>query len=101
MNVETGQPVKYPGDFSVVESRPRPVVSADDADWEIDYENMNVKDAISDIERVEKIATGKRIHPKRVAERQKARIYVEDNPYDDIVNRYGDAGDIPDWWENE
>ena len=101
MNVETGQPIKYPGDFSVVESRPRPVVSADDADWEIDYENMNVKDAISDIERVEKIATGKRIHPKRVAEREKARTYVEDNPYDDIVNRYGDAGDIPDWWENE
>ena len=62
---------------------------------------MNVKDAISDIERVEKIATGKRIHPKRVVERQKARIYVEDNPYDDIVNRYGDAGDNPDWWENE
>ena len=101
IDLETKQPIKYPGDFSVIESRPRPVVSAHDADWEIDYESMNVKDAISDIERVEKIATGKRIHPKRVAERQKARIYVEDNPYDDIVNRYGDAGDIPDWWENE
>ena len=101
IDLETGQPIKYPGDFSVIESRPRPVVSPHDADWEIDYESMNVKDAISDIERVEKIATGKRIHPKRVAERQKARIYVEDNPYDDIVNRYGDAGDNPDWWENE
>ena len=101
MNLETGQPVKYPGDFSVVENRPRPVYDPHSADYEIDYENMSVKDAISDLERVEKIATGKRIHPKRVAEREKARAYVEDNPYDDIVNRYGDAGDIPDWWENE
>jgi len=99
MNVETGQPIKYPGEFSVIENRPRPIVSPHDADWEIDYENMNVKDAISNIERVEKIATGKRIHPKRVAEREKARAYVEDNPYDDITNRYGDAGDNPDWWD--
>jgi hypothetical protein len=99
MNLETGQPVKYPGDFSVVENRPRPVYDPHSADYEIDYENMSIKDAVSDIEKVEKIATGKRIHPKRVAQREKARADVEDRPYEDIINRYGDAGDNPDWWD--
>jgi hypothetical protein len=55
---------------------------------------MSTKDAVSDLERIEKIATGKRIPPQRVAQREKARAFVEENPYDDIVNRYGDAGDI-------
>ena len=99
INLETGQPIKYPGDFTVVENRPRPVYDPHSADYEIDYENMNVENAISDIERVEKIATGKRIHPKRVAQREKARADVEDRPYEDIINRYGDAGDNPDWWD--
>ena len=94
VDLETGKQIIEPGEFSVMENRPRPVYSPDDADFEIDYEKMNVEDAISDIERIEKIATGKRIHPKRVEQREKARAFVEDNPYDDIINRYGDAGDI-------
>ena len=94
VDLETGKQIIEPGEFSVMENRPRPVYSQDDADFEIDYEKMNVEDAISDIERIEKIATGKRIHPKRVEQREKARAFVEDNPYDDIINRYGDAGDI-------
>jgi hypothetical protein len=81
-----------------METRPRPAYEP--GDWELDYENMSVKDAISDIERIEKIATNKRIHPKRVEQREKARAYVEDNPYDDIANRYPEP-DIPDWWSNE
>ena len=52
---------------------------------------MNVEDAVSDLERLEKIATGKRIHPKRVEQRAGARKFVEENPSEDIVNRYGDS----------
>jgi hypothetical protein len=59
-------------------------------DYEIDYDLVSYDQAISDIERAEKVATGKRINPKRVQEREAARKYVEENPYDDIVNRYGD-----------
>jgi hypothetical protein len=98
MDLETGKAINYPGEFSVMETRPRPAYEP--GDWELDYENMSVKDAISDIERVEKIATNKRIPPKRVQQREKARAYVEDNPYDDIANRYPEP-DIPDWWNNE
>jgi hypothetical protein len=94
IDLETGKAINDPGEFSVIENRPRPVYSPDDADYEIDYEKMSTKDAVSDLERIEKIATGKRIPPQRVAQREKARAFVEENPYDDIVNRYGDAGDI-------
>ena len=94
IDLATGKAINDPGEFSVIENRPRPVYSPDDADYEIDYEKMSTKDAVSDLERIEKIATGKRIPPQRVAQREKARAFVEENPYDDIVNRYGDAGDI-------
>ena len=90
INVETGEPVKYPGDFSVVEQRPKPDYS-DPGNFEIDYEVMSVDDTISDLEKLEKIGTGKRIHPKRVEQRTGARKFVEDNPSEDIVNRYGDS----------
>jgi hypothetical protein len=96
IDLETGKAINYPGEFSVMETRPRPAYEP--GDWELDYENMSVKDAISDLERVEKIATGKRIHPKRVQQREKARANVENNPYDDIANRYPEP-DVPDWWE--
>jgi hypothetical protein len=90
INVETGEPVKYPGDFSVVEQRPKPDYG-DPGNFEIDYEVMSVDDTISDLEKLEKIGTGKRIHPKRVEQRTGARKFVEDNPSEDIVNRYGDG----------
>jgi len=90
INVETGEPVKYPGDFSVVEQRPKPDYG-DPGNFEIDYEVMSVDDTISDLEKLEKIGTGKRIHPKRVEQRTGARKFVEDNPSEDIVNRYGDS----------
>jgi len=99
MNVETGQPIKEPGDFYIMENRPRSTArSHHDSDFEIDYDVVSPEEAISDIERVERVATGKRIHPKRVEERTAARKYVEENPYDDIVNRYGEA-DPKDWFE--
>jgi hypothetical protein len=90
INVETGEPVKYPGDFSVVEQRPKPDYG-DPGNFEIDYEVMSVDETISDLEKLEKIGTGKRIHPKRVEQRTGARKFVEDNPSEDIVNRYGDG----------
>jgi hypothetical protein len=81
-----------------METRPRPAYEP--GEWELEYENMSVKDAISDIERVEKIATNKRIHPKVVEQRAGARKFIEENPYEDIINRYPDP-ETPDWWEYE
>jgi hypothetical protein len=68
IDLETGKSINEPGEFSVIETRPRPAYEP--GDFELEYENMSVKDAVSDLERVEKIATGKRIHPKRVAKRK-------------------------------
>ena len=58
IDLETGKAINEPGEFIVMETRPRPAYEP--GDWELEYENMSVKDAISDIERVEKIATNKR-----------------------------------------
>ena len=55
---------------------------------------MSLNESISDLERIEKIATGKKIDPKRIKEREAVRKYVEENPMDDVVNRYGDAEDF-------
>jgi hypothetical protein len=96
IDLETGKTINEPGEFSVMETRPRPAYEP--GEWELEYESMSVKDAISDLEKVEKIATGKRIHPKRVEQRAGARKFIEENPYEDIVNRYPDP-DVPDWWE--
>jgi hypothetical protein len=96
IDLETGKTINDPGEFSVMETRPRPAYEP--GEWELEYESMSVKDAISDLEKVEKIATGKRIHPKRVEQRAGARKFIEENPYEDIVNRYPDP-DVPDWWE--
>ena len=97
INLDTGAEIKSPGDFTVVEQRPRPE-SNNPGKIEIDYESMSVEDTISDLERLEKIGTGKRIHPKRVEQRTGARKFIEDNPYEDIANRYPDPN-VPDWWE--
>ena len=86
----TGKAINEPGNFSVIEQRPKPDYG-DPGNFEIDYESMSVEDAISDLERVEKIATGKRIPPQRVKQRTGARKFVEENPSEDIVNRYGDS----------
>ena len=91
IDLQTQKPIKEPGDFSVIEQRPRPIGGPEDAEFEIDFEKLTKEDAISDLERVEKIATGKRIHPKRVEQRTKERKFIEENPYEDIVNRYPDG----------
>jgi hypothetical protein len=86
-----GKKVNVEGSFNVLEQRPRPVGGPEDADFELDFETFTKENAISDIEKIEKIATGKKIDPKRIEQRTAARKFVEENPYDDIVNRYGDS----------
>jgi len=90
INLDTGAEIKSPGDFTVVEQRPRPE-SGNPGKIEIDYESMSVDDTISDLERLEGIGTGKRINPRRVQQRAAARKYIEDNPHEDVVNRYPDG----------
>jgi hypothetical protein len=90
INLDTGAEIKSPGDFTVVEQRPRPE-SGNPGKIEIDYESMSVDDTISNLERLEGIGTGKRIHPRRVQQRAAARKYIEDNPHEDVVNRYPDG----------
>jgi len=94
IDLETGKEVKYPGEFSVVEQRPRPL--SEPGDFEFDYESLNVGDAFSDIEKLEKIGTGKIKDVKKIEERAKGRKMLEQSPYEDIINRYPDP-DIGDY----
>ena len=94
IDLETGKQVKYPGEFSVVEQRPRPL--SEPGDFEFDYESLNVGDAFSDIEKLEKIGTGKIKDVKKIEERAKGRKMLEQSPYEDIINRYPDP-DIGDY----
>jgi len=88
INLETGKEVKYPGEFYVVENRPRTL--AEPGDFEFDYDTFSLEDAYSDVERLEKIGTGKIKDAKKIAERAAGRKMVEESPYEDIMNRYPD-----------
>jgi hypothetical protein len=90
IDVTTGKVIKEPGDFSVVEQRPRPVGGPEDADFDFEFENLNIDDAFSDVERLEKIATGKIKDVKKIEQRAKGRQMLEESPYEDIINRYPD-----------
>jgi hypothetical protein len=57
---------------------------------------FNVDDAYSDVERLEKIGTGKIKDAKKIEERAKGRKMLEQSPYEDIMNRYPDP-DIGDY----
>ena len=96
IDVATGKVIKEPGDFSVVEQRPRPIGGPEDADFEFDYEYLRLDDAYSDVEKLEKIATGKIKDAKKIEERAKGRKMIEQSPYEDIINRYPDP-DINDY----
>jgi len=56
----------------------------------LETSEFSITDAISDLERIEKIATNKRIPPKKIEQRTKDRKYVEDNPFEDAMNRSPD-----------
>jgi len=96
----TGKKVDVEGSFSVIEQRPYHVGGPEDVDYDLDSFTFKKEDAISDIEKLERIATGKRIPKAKVDQRTKAREFVEKNPYDDIVNRFGDSGDYYDDLDN-
>lgn len=87
INVETGKEVKYPGDFYVVENRPKPDYN-NPGKVEFDYDTFHVDDAYSDIEKLEKIGTGKIKNLGKAEERIKAKKRTEDSPYEDIMDRY-------------
>jgi len=88
INIETGKEIKSPGDFSVIENRPRP--TREPGDFEFDYDNFDIDSAYSDVERLEKIATGKIKDVKKIEQRAAGRKKVEESPYDDIMDRYPD-----------
>jgi hypothetical protein len=94
INIETGKEIKSSGDFSVIENRPRP--SAEPGDFEFDYDAFNINDAYSDVERLEKIATGKIKDVKKIEQRAAGRKKVEQSPYEDIMDRYPDP-DMSDY----
>jgi hypothetical protein len=94
INIETGKEIKSPGDFSVIENRPRP--TREPGDFEFDYDNFDIDSAYSDVERLEKIATGKIKDVKKIEQRAAGRKKVEQSPYEDIMDRYPDP-DIGDY----
>jgi hypothetical protein len=88
INLETGKEIKSPGDFSVIENRPRP--TREPGDFEFDYDNFDIDSAYSDVERLEKIATGKIKDVKKIEQRAAGRKKLENSPYEDIMDRYPD-----------
>ena len=97
IHVETGEPVKYPGEFSIVEQRPRPDPS-DPGRWEFDWEDVSREQALSDIDKVEQFTTGKIADPKAAEKRAAQRKSYDNTPYEDIADRYPEPN-IPDYWE--
>jgi len=89
INIQTGEPVKYPGDFYVLENRPKPDYNSL-GKVEFDYDTFDINSAYSDLERLEKIGTGKIKDVKKIEQRAAGRKKVENDPYDDIMDRYPD-----------
>ena len=87
INVQTGEPVKYPGDFSVIENRPKPDYN-NIGKVEFDYDNFDIDSAYSDLERLEKIGTGKIKDVKKMEQRAKGREMINQSPYEDIMDRF-------------
>jgi len=98
INVKTGEPVEYLGDFYVVENRPKPDYN-NPGKIEFDYDTFDIDTAYSDLERLEKIGTGKIKDAKKIEQRAAGRKKVEKDPYDDIMDRYPGPVDYPGEWE--
>ena len=89
IDVETGKVIKEPGDFYVAESRPKPDYNFP-GKVEYDYETFSLNDAHSDVEKLEKLATGKIKNAKQAEQRSLNRKRTEEYPYEDIMDRYPD-----------
>jgi hypothetical protein len=83
--------VKKDGEFTVVEQRPffNPKYEGDDA-LELEYIERNFDDSISDVEKLEEFATGKKVDPKKNKKRKEYKKYAEENPSDDAASRAPD-----------
>ena len=85
----TKKKITKPGDFVVLEDRPQyasPKVYYDDT-LELEQIELKIDDAISDLEGLEKIATGKKPKPEQIKKRKENKEYVEKNPRDDADSR--------------
>jgi hypothetical protein len=83
--------VKKDGEFTVLEQRPffNPKYEGDDA-LELEYIERNFDDSISDVEKIEEFATGKKVDPKKNKKRKEYKKYAEENPSDDAASRAPD-----------
>jgi hypothetical protein len=83
--------VKKDGEFTVLEQRPffNPKYEGDDA-LELEYIERNFDDSISDVEKLEEFATGKKVDPKKNQKRKEYKKYAEENPSDDAASRAPD-----------
>jgi hypothetical protein len=84
---KTGKVIEEPGNFSVIEQRPKPDPN-DLGNYEFDYEMVSKNEALSDIEKLESFSTGKVKNLKEAEKRATQRKNYFDSPYDDISNRY-------------
>jgi len=89
INLETGQQIKDPGDFYVIENRPKPDYN-NPGKVEFDYDTFHIDNAHSDIEKLEKIATRKIKDVEKAEQRLKNKQRTESHPYEDIMDRYPD-----------
>jgi hypothetical protein len=83
--------VKKDGEFTVLEQRPffNPKYEGDNA-LELEYIERNFDDSISDVEKLEEFATGKKVDPKKNEKRKEYKKYAEENPSDDAASRAPD-----------
>ena len=88
---DDGTPIVDRGEFNIIEMRAEGrQVGPDDYDMDIgEYVTNSLDDAASDWHSVEKFATGKTdeiAQQKKQAEKE----FIEKNPTEDLLNRYGD-----------
>jgi hypothetical protein len=89
INLDTGKQIKDPGDFSVIENRPKPDYN-NQGKVEFDYDHFHIDDAHSNVEKLEEIATGKIKDLEKADQRLKNKQRTESHPYEDIMDRYPD-----------
>ena len=89
---DDGTPITEFGEFNIIETRAEGRLVSPDGDYDIEpgeYVTNDLDDAASDWHSVEKFATGK---TDEIAQKKKqdGKEFIEKNPNEDIVNRYGD-----------
>lgn len=92
--VESQFKVKKEGDFRIEEQRPGYTYAGryydESPDVELDYTDVSFENSISDLEKLEEIAMGKKPDPKKIKERKEHRDYVQKNPKEDADSRLPD-----------